>query len=239
MHNFVNYAHRGASSYAPENTMVSFRKGIEMGANGIELDLQKTKDGKIVIFHDKVIDNKSNGTGEIKDYTYEQLLEMDFGGWFDDAFKGEPIALFEDFAKEFLALDLTFAIELKVVGLEKEALEIINQYKKHDNIYISSFEYEALENFRKINKDMKLSWLVEKITQDNINELLKINGSQICPRARNTEPEDMELAKANGLSVRFWGISDETVMREMYKYDSEGMTVNFPDKLVELMANDK
>ena len=57
---FVNYAHRGASAYAPENTMTSFRKALQLGANGIELDLQQTKDGKIVVFHDNKIDKKSS-----------------------------------------------------------------------------------------------------------------------------------------------------------------------------------
>lgn len=79
MYNFINYAHRGASAYAPENTMSSFKKAIQLGANGIELDLQQTKDGKIVIFHDKVIDKKSNGKGKIEDYTYQELYKLDFG----------------------------------------------------------------------------------------------------------------------------------------------------------------
>ena len=61
MNTFINYAHRGASAYAPENTMSAFKKAFEIGANGIELDLQKTKDDKIVIFHDDRIDKKSNG----------------------------------------------------------------------------------------------------------------------------------------------------------------------------------
>jgi len=89
--NFVNYAHRGASAYAPENTMSSFKKAFQLGSNGIELDLQKTKDGKIVIFHDKEIDKKSNGTGKISDYTYNELLEFDFGSWFGKEFKNEKI----------------------------------------------------------------------------------------------------------------------------------------------------
>ena len=66
MKQFINYAHRGASAYAPENTMVAFKKALEMGADGIELDLQETKDKKIVIFHDEIIDKKSNGKGRIK-----------------------------------------------------------------------------------------------------------------------------------------------------------------------------
>lgn len=120
MYNFINYAHRGASSYAPENTMTAFLKAISLGANGIELDLQQTKDGKIVVFHDQVIDKKSNGTGKIKDYTYKELYQLDFGSWFHESFKGEHIVLFEDFARKFLNLDLTIAIELKVDGIEKK-----------------------------------------------------------------------------------------------------------------------
>lgn len=234
---FVNYAHRGASQYAPENTMSAFRKGIELGANGIELDLQKTKDGKIVIFHDKKIDKLSNGTGKIEEHTYQELLELDFGSWFDNKYKNERIVLFEDFAKEFLSKNLTFAIELKVVGIEKEALEIINKHCKNtDNIYITSFIYETLENMREIDSNIKLSWLIkEKINKDNIERLQKIKGSQICPEAESVSKEDIELANKNELGVRLWGIYDEEIMREVCNLNIEGMTVNFPDKLSQLL----
>lgn len=234
--NFVNYAHRGASQYYPENTLISFKKGIELGATGIELDLQKTKDNKIVIFHDDIIDNKSNGKGKISDYTYNELLELDFGSWFNSKFKNVKIMLFEDFAKEFLNKNLTFAIELKVAGIEQEVLEIIKKYQTHNNLYISSFKYEALENMRKLDKEIKLSWLIqERITQNNINKLLKINGSQICPPADLIYKEDISLALKNGLNVRLWGVKNIELMMKVYKLNIEGMTVNFPDKLYELL----
>lgn len=233
---FINYAHRGASQYFPENTLISFEKGIELGATGIELDLQKTKDNKIVIFHDDIIDNKSNGKGKISDYTYDELLKLDFGGWFDNKFKNENIMLFEDFAKSFLNKKLTFAIELKVAGIEQDVLRIIKKYKTHNNIYISSFKYEALKNMRKLDKEIKLSWLIkERINQNNINELLKINGSQICPPADLISKEDISLAIKNGLTVRLWGIKNIELMKKVYKLNIEGMTVNFPDKLNELL----
>lgn len=219
--------------------MIAFKEGIRLGANGLELDLRKSKDGKIVIFHDKVLDKKSNGTGRIKDYLFQELYKLDFGSWFDPKFKGEHIVLFEEFAKEFLNLDLTFAIELKVVGIEKEVLNILKQYKSHDNIYITSFKYEALENVRKLDKKIKLSWLVEKITQENIKQLLKIRGSQICPNAINVTEEDIFLAKSSKLGVRLWGVSDENIMKKVYNLDIEGMTVDFPDKLLKIQEKDK
>ena len=155
---FINYAHRGASEYAPENTMAAFDMALQLGANGIELDLQKTKDGKIVIFHDDKIDQKTNQKGEIGDYTYQELLNFDFGSWFNLKYKDEKIVLFEDFAKKFLPQKLTFAIELKQEGIEKETLDIIKKYATHNNIYITSFKYKALENMRKIDSNIKLSW---------------------------------------------------------------------------------
>ena len=157
--------------------------------------MKRTKDGKIVIFHDDIIDNKSNGSGRISDYNYQELLELDFGSWFDSKYKNEKIVLFEDFASDFLNKDLTFAIELKVLGIEKETLEIINKYKVHNNIYISSFIYNALENVRKIDSNIKLSWLIkDRINKYNIEKLLKIKGNQICPKADLVSEDDIESA---------------------------------------------
>lgn len=233
---FVNYAHRGASAYAPENTMISFRKALQLGANGIELDLQRTKDGKIVIFHDKNIDKKSNGKGKISDYTYKELLDFDFGSWFDIKYKDERIVLFENFAKEFLSKSLTFAIELKQEGIEKDVLDIIKKYATYDDIYITSFNFNALNNVRAIDSNIKLSWLIEdRINIDNISKLLEINGIQICPNAEDVTIEDIKLANKSGVRVRLWGVSNEDIMRKAFNFNIDGMTVNFPDKLKELM----
>lgn len=213
---FVNYAHRGASAYAPENTMISFRKALHLGANGIELDLQRTKDGKIVIFHDKNIDKKSNGKGKISDYTYKELLDFDFGSWFDIKYKDERIVLFENFAKEFLSKNLTFAIELKQEGIEKDVLDIIKIYATHDDIYITSFNFNALNNVRVIDSNIKLSWLIEdRINIDNISKLLEINGIQICPNAEDVTIEDIKLANKSGVRVRLWGVSNEDIMKNI------------------------
>ena len=73
---FVVYAHRGASEYAPENTMSSFYLGLHMGANGIETDVRRTKDGTLVLFHDATLDRVCGVSGELTDYTYEELTKI-------------------------------------------------------------------------------------------------------------------------------------------------------------------
>ena len=91
---------------------------------------------------------------------------------------------------------------------------------------------------RDIDNKIKLSWLIkEEISNKNIDKLLKIDGNQICPKACFVTEEGIELAKQNNLGVRLWGISNEEVMKKVYKLDIEGMTVNFPDKLIKLLRN--
>lgn len=239
MNMFVNYAHRGASAYAPENTMSSFRKALEIGGNGIELDLQKTKDNKIVIFHDNTIDKKSNGIGRISDYTYNELQKFDFGSWFDKKFENERIVLFEDFMKEMQGKDLILAIELKEENIENQTLQIIKQYYDSNKIFITSFSYNALLNIRKLDNNIKIGWLIrEDINEYNIKELMQIQGNQICPPADLVSKEGIKLARRNNLSIRLWKVSTLEIMENSYNLDIDGMTVNFPDKLKELMERE-
>ena len=236
---FVNYAHRGASAYAPENTMSSFRKALEIGGNGIELDLQKTKDNKIVIFHDNTIDKKSNGIGRISDYTYNELQKFDFGSWFDKKFENVRIVLFEDFMKEMQGKDLILAIELKEENIENQTLQIIKQYYDSNKIFITSFSYNALLNIRKLDNNIKIGWLIrEDINEYNIKELMQIQGNQICPPADLVSKEGIKLARRNNLSIRLWKVSTLEIMENSYNLDIDGMTVNFPDKLKELMERE-
>ena len=180
MNRFINYAHRGASDYAPENTMSAFRKAIELKANGIELDLKKTKDGKIVIFHDDFIDKKSNGIGTISDYTYNELLKFDFGSWFDLKYKDEKIVLFEEFAKKFLSEDLTFAIELKTIGIEKQTLEIIKVLYRGANILIldeptAVLTPSEIKKLFAVLKNMKNDGKSIIIITHKLNEVMEIS----------------------------------------------------------------
>ena len=233
---FINYAHRGASAYAPENTMASFWLGVQMVANGIELDLQRTKDGKIVIFHDREIDRKSNGSGTIGEHTYSELYGLDFGGWFGESFRAEHIVLFEDFARTFCRRDLTFAIELKDSGFEQQVVEMVNRYFDLDHVYITSFSYEALQRVRELDEAIRISWLIrDKIDAVYLKRLCNIRGNQICPAAVHTTEADVELARLQGVGVRLWGGTDEQIMRKAFSLHTEGMTVNFPDKLKRLM----
>ncbi len=233
---FINLAHRGASAYAPENTLASFYKGIELGANGIETDLQKTKDGVIFLFHDDKLDNKTDAKGYPSEYTWAELKQLDAGSWFSPKYKGERLVSFEEFLHYFGDKDLIFAIELKVPFIEreiKEILELIDYYEIREKVTITSFIFENLMVTRKTDKDIKIGYLLKIIDIDNIKQLELINAQQICPFAELLTLQDVLLAKEHTLQVRAWGIKNIEVMKHALDCGVDGMTLDFPDKLVE------
>ena len=125
---------------------------------------------------------------------------------------------------------------IKEENIEKQALEIIKKYYDINNVYITSFMYNALLKIRKLDEFIKIGWLIEEdINENNIKELMNINGNQICPPAKLVSKSGIKLARDNKLSVRLWGISNIEIMKEAYYLDTDGMTVNFPDKLKELI----
>lgn len=231
---FVNYAHRGASEYYPENTISSFAAGIDMGANGIETDVQRTKDGIIVIYHDDSTKEKIGFEGSIADYTWEELRAARVR---NNAYGREDcLVTFEDFLKYFGWRDLTFAIELKVLGVAKDTIDLLKKYGVYKKAIITSFYYDALIEAREYDKEIRLGWLYVNHTADTMKKLLAIDAYQACPMAEKITPEILDEIYANGLECRTWGITDTKIMKRAVDMGvNGGMTVNFPDKLTEYL----
>jgi len=228
---FVNYAHRGASHYAPENTMSSFYLGLTMGANGIETDVQKTRDGKLVLFHDDTLERVCGVNGSVSDYTYDELMQF-------RVHKNEhedKIVLFEDFLRYFGFRDLTFAIELKVGGIEKETAELLDKYGLCEKTIITSFEFEYIKEFRRIAPEYKIGWLKNDFCDDDIKAFSKTGGDQLCPEAQAMTPEKVKAWHDMGYSVRAWGVYNTDLMKHACECGADGMTVNFPDELTKYL----
>lgn len=230
---FVVYAHRGASEYYPENTLSSFYAGVDMGANGIENDIQRTKDGVLVVFHDDTIDHVTNGSGRISDYTYEELLRFTVTN--PKYSRTDKIMTFEEFLKYFAWRDLVLAIELKQFGIAGEVIDMIDRFGVRDKVIITSFKYEELQAAREYDKDIRLGYLYWGETDaERVEKLKAINAYQACPKAADLTEAELKLIYTNGFECRAWGISDTEIMKKMTDMGvNGGMTVNFPDKLIE------
>lgn len=226
---FINYAHRGASEYAPENTMSSFYLGIQQGANGIETDIRMTKDGVPVLFHDKTLERVVGAPGGVGDYTYAELLQMRVRN-FQTATE-DIIVTFEDFLRYFGFRDLHFAIELKEPGTEQAVLELLEFYHMREKTVVTSFKFPCLRAVKELYPSYQVGYLAADFDEKALADMREISGEQLCPKAENLTSAKVEEWHRMGYSIRAWGVSDTELMKRVYDCGAGGMTVNFPDRL--------
>ena len=230
----INYAHRGASEYAPENTLSSFYLGLLQGANGIETDVQRTKDGVLVLFHDDTLDRVSNKQGKLSDYTWDELKNVKIYGSCTTGFYDRIVTL-REFLVNFSVYDINFAIELKGADVEKETLEMVKEFGIMDRTTFTSFYFEYIEKIKELDKTARVGWLTSSINDEVIKSLLEIGGEEIAPKAEFVTEELMEKWRKAGLGVRAWGVINIALMKKMCALGVDGMTVNFPDRLQEYL----
>ena len=158
-------AHRGASYLAPENTLSAFRKAMEIGADGVEMDVQQTSDKKLVIHHDFVIDWHTDMRGQIYDMTEGELKALDFGSWKDVNYRNERIATLQE------ALALCREMEGTIVQLEMKAtidddpdfvprvIEEVRAANITDRLVVISFNHDLLRQAKQLMPELKVGAL--------------------------------------------------------------------------------
>ena len=232
----INYAHRGASAYAPENTFASFYMGWQMGANGIETDVQSTRDGVLVLVHDDDLNRLAGLDRNICDMTYEELCRVDVGSHRGERYRGERVPTLQEFLHHFSGKGLHLALELKQAGIEQQVMEAVLPAWPHDRLIVTSFIWEALLEVRRIAPEIRTGYLTRRQDADLLQEM-KTNGIwQYCPEGHTVTPEAMRMFREAGFSIRAWGVSNESVMERMLALGVDGMTVNFPDRLQEALG---
>ncbi|SDH47163.1 glycerophosphoryl diester phosphodiesterase [Planococcus glaciei] len=153
----VNVAHRGASGHAPENTMGAFQKGFEMKADYIEIDVQMTKDGELVVIHDTTVDRTTNGTGKVGSLTFEEIRQLDAGSWFSESYAGEKVPTFEEVIDAFRG-KVGILIELKAPelypGMEKKIADALMERNMHlsnnGKVILQSFNHESMKKSKEL-----------------------------------------------------------------------------------------
>lgn len=167
--NFIIIAHRGASAYYPENTMIAFEKAVEMGAEMIELDVMMSKDGVAIVFHDAKLDQHTNGSSYVKNYTLKELKKLDAGSWFDSEFSDQKIPTLEDVLK-FASGKIALNIEIKTEavsdnirnGIEQKILRLVKKYGMESHVLFSSFDYRAIQHLKKLDPKVSVALLYER-----------------------------------------------------------------------------
>ncbi len=229
----INYAHRGASEYAPENTLSSFYLGLLQGANGIETDVQRAKDGTLVLFHDKTLERVTDSVGKISDYTLDELKHIKVIGNSTNGFYDRIVTL-REFLEKFSDYNIKFAIELKKENIEADVLKMIQKFGIQEKCTITSFHFDYLKICKELAPDIRVGLLTEGDGCGRIDELKSINGEEMAPQAEYITMESVRKLRKEGFGVRAWGLSGQEpllLMKKMCEFKVDGMTVNFPDQL--------
>ncbi len=157
MTNLFIYAHRGASAEAPENTLSAFRRALEAGADGIELDIHLSRDGVPFVIHDDTLERTTDGSGTVAEATSKVLRTLDAGSWFAPGFAGEPLPTLEA-VLHLLAGRLRVNVELKDARAGMAVLDLLRQFPQAD-VVVSSFNHGLLALLRRVAPDLPLAVL--------------------------------------------------------------------------------
>lgn len=238
---FVVIAHRGASAYHPENTMAAFRAAYEMEAEMIELDITLSKDGIPVVIHDETLDRTTDGTGNVSDYTLEELKALDAGSWFDEEHRGEPIPTLEEvlqFAQGKIALNIEIKSEAvtdqRSGGIEEKAWELVKKYGMEDYVLFSSFNYRAIRHLKDSNVDISAALLYEKSQTEGKSPsqlVVDYEADAFNCSYRQFSRKWAKEAESEGFSVFVYTVNSERRMRKMIERGASGIFSDKPDVL--------
>lgn len=236
MNHSIILAHRGASAYAPENTLAAFELGRQMGAGGIELDVQLTKDGKLVVIHDHTIDRTSNGKGRIADMTLEELRMYDFSYSFKDKYgaEGSRIPELKDIMQYAMEHDLFINIETKDYAnpygeVNRLTAELVRASGYGEQTLISSINHNAMAMLKREYPEIEtaIAFLESFYRLEEYAESCRVD--VLHPYYLGVNESFMEQANRNGWGVNPWTVDDEAEMKRLQKLGVTRIMTNRPD----------
>ena len=235
MHTLV-IAHRGASYQAPENTLDAFWCAVQMGADGIELDVQLTKDGHMVVIHDSTVDRTSNGCGAVRDQTLEELRTLDFSMGKQD-FSNTRIPTLDEVYSLVQDTDIRVNVELKDNTVENgefailpRALELEQRYGMTGRVFYSSFNHHVLRAMKQMQPAAETAALYAAGLIDVWDYVKKAQIDGIHPHfSALQEPNLVTNCHQNGIYIRPWTVDSEQEMHNMLEAGVDAIITNHPD----------
>ncbi len=237
MRSTLNIAHRGASANFPENTLAAFIAAVEAGARMVELDVQRSRDGALVVIHDDTVDRTTDGLGRVDEMTLAELKSLDAGVRFGERFRGERIPTLEEVFRA-TASRCGLNVEIKSVGVEEGVCALFRSYQAHAASIVSSFEWDTLERVRQIDRDIRIALLAEKHRGTLLDAAAAMGAYAVNPRADMVDAEFCAAAHRRGLNVYTWTVDVPELMRFLIEAGVDGIMTNRPELLNAVIAGD-
>lgn len=235
------WAHRGASGYAPENTLAAFQKAVDLGADGVELDIQLTKDDQIVVIHDETIDRTSDGKGWGKDYTLEELRAFNYNRTKPE-YKHADIPTMREVFELLKPTGLFINIEIKTgvvfyEKIEEKILALTKEMGMEDRVCYSSFNHYTVTRIHELKPDAEVGFLYADGPIDMPSYGVKHGVNALHPALYNLQYDGfVKECKEKGLKLNVWTVNERPYMEMCCQYGVDAIITNYPDIAKEVVG---
>lgn len=231
----LNVAHRGASAYAPENTMAAFEKAAELGADAIELDLHLSRDGELVVIHDDTLDRTTDGHGRVHERSLGELKELDAGRWFGKDFAGQRIPTLVEVLDRY-AGKVSLALEVKAgsmffPGIEEKVVAALRRHGVIEQAAVASFDHYALKRLKEIDATLRTAALLvgRPLSISALAAPGKIDA--VALESSFVTKTEVDACRAAGLQLVVWVVNEPGQMRHFKGLGVDGIITDRPDFL--------
>ncbi|HEX3000283.1 MAG TPA: glycerophosphodiester phosphodiesterase family protein [Armatimonadota bacterium] len=222
----VIVAHRGTSGTAPENTLVAFRRAIELGFTALELDVHRTADGEIVVMHDGKVDRTTDGSGLLSEMTLAQVKALDAGSWKDAEFAGERVPTLKEVCDLVRGRAFTL-VEIKDEGITDEVLRVLQDEKYDDQVAIISFSADNMRRTHELRPDIPAGFLTGKAEDLALAEEMGMDA--LCLEYHAATADVARALHAKNMVLNVWTMDNPEAVREMAAIGGDFLTSNFPE----------
>jgi glycerophosphoryl diester phosphodiesterase len=238
----VIFAHRGASAYAPENTIAAFDLAFEQGADGIELDTHLSADGQVVVFHDRTVDRITGVEGRIRDLTLAALKDLDAGSFFDSKYQGEKIPTL---AEVFEAVGNKIFINIELVGgsllenLPDKVAELVKRHNMYGKVLFSSFNPLMLFRIKRLLPDEPAGLLAfpkwgGALIRSHLSRL--VPHQTLHPEHGDVTPALVEWVHRSRRRVHVYTVNDAQTLLKMIEWKVDGIITDDPPLAMRIRA---
>jgi len=235
-------AHRGFSAIAPENTISSAKKAIEVGAQGSEFDVYSTTDGVLYLNHDGNLKRTTGYDCAAKAIDSKTLATLDFGAWKGEEFKGEKVALYDDALALLKDSKTRPVIEVKENGFEDKIVEGIRKHDLVETAIVIDFNADRVKKIRELEPNLCVAWLVsykveketpQSMAQNIIDTLKKCNTNVVDVEYHAVSPEFLKILNDAGITVMCWTCDNPNDIQRLVDWGVVSITTNRPDLVLE------
>jgi len=236
--------HRGWSAVYPENTLLAAKMAAQAGADGTEFDVYATRDGVVVLMHDKTLQRTTDGTGEVTAKTLAELRLLDAGSWKDPQFVGEPVPTLEEALQMLKDSGCMPVIEIKMPGISDKVVQAVRDLDMVDQVAVIAFDGEVVREIRTLEPRIPCAWLSSEKLTGTVAE----RADWIVAQAKRYHTDMVDLnynllsreliaeLKSRGLKVWCWTVNDPAVMEALMRWGVDSITTDQVDVLVGLRA---